>query len=433
MFPRIEFGPPPSCRPPVSSPTDTVATQSSAAPLRRKLVWISILYFASGFPYGVFAELLPTYFRTRGVSLVDIGIVSALGFAWTLKFLWAPLVDRVGTRKGWIMASQVAIAVVLFLLAPMDASDVTTRLWLILGALAVLSATQDIAIDAYGIELLDTREYGAANGVRVTAYRVALIAAGGAFVALAGRIGWTAVLFGAAIVMIALALITLVIPSPKVEREAAESAAGELRLAVWNPLRSLLSRPGMAGVLLFVLIFKLGDVALTPMIRPFWVDSGYSPEQIGLVIGTVGMLATVAGALVGGGFTTRWGTFTALWMLGLTQALSNLGYWLAAARGAPMALMYSAAIVEQFTNGLGTAAFLAFLMSLCEKRYAATQYAVLSAVFVLGRTLASYMSGYGAQNFGYESYFLLTFAIAFPAFALLPFVRRALDASPAGA
>src|SRR5690606_30015161 len=157
-------------------------------------------------------------------------------------------------------------------------------------------------------------------------------AAGGAFVALAGRIGWTAVLFGAAIVMIALALITLVIPSPKVEREAAESAAGELRLAVWNPLRSLLSRPGMAGVLLFVLIFKLGDVALTPMIRPFWVDSGYSPEQIGLVIGTVGMLATVAGALVGGGFTTRWGTFTALWMLGLTQALSNLGYWLAAAR-----------------------------------------------------------------------------------------------------
>src|SRR5690606_4802166 len=403
-----------------------------AAPLRRKLVWISILYFASGFPYGVFAELLPTYFRTRGVSLVDIGIVSALGFAWTLKFLWAPLVDRVGTRKGWIMASQLALAAVLVLIAPMDASDVSTRLWVLLGALAVLSATQDIAIDAYGIELLETREYGAANGVRVTAYRVALIAAGGLFVALAGSLGWIAVLFGCAAVMVILAAITFIVPAPVVEREVSLNAAHELRLAVWNPMRSLLARPGMAGVVLFVLVFKLGDVALTPMIRPFWVDSGYSPEQIGLVIGTIGMLATVAGALARGAFTTRWGTFTVLWGLGLTQAISNLGYWLAAARGATKPFMYSAALIEQFTNGLGTAAFLAFLMSLCERRYAATQYALLSAMFVLGRTIASYMSGYGAENFGYATYFLLTFVLAFPAFALLPFVRRATREVEAG-
>src|SRR5690606_29814615 len=180
----------------------------------------------------------------------------------------------------------------------------------------------------------------------------------------------------------------------------------------------------MAGVVLFVLVFKLGDVALTPMIRPFWVDSGYSPEQIGLVIGTIGMLATVAGALAGGAFTTRWGTFTALWVLGLTQALSNLGYWLAAARGATKRLMYSAAIIEQFTNGLGTAAFLAFLMSLCEKRYAATQYALLSAIFVLTRSLASMASGRTTEILRYSDSFLFTFFLALPAFLLLPYGRK---------
>lgn len=409
----------------MTSPAATAADPATTAPLRRKLTWISVLYFASGFPYGVFAELLPTYFRTQGVSLTDIGLITALGFAWTFKFLWAPVVDRVGSRKAWIIATQLLIAGVLVVLAPLDAAAGGPLLWLLIGTLAVLSATQDVAIDAYGIELLEPREMGAANGVRVTAYRVALIAAGGLFVALAGRIGWTPVLLGTAVLMLAVAGVTALLPSPRLERERSTSVADEVRKAVWNPLGSLLGRPGMLAVIPFVLLFKLGDFALTPMIRPFWVDMGYTPEQIGVVLGTVGMLATVAGALLGGALTTRWGTFTALWSLGLLQALSNLGYWLAASQAAPMPLMYTAAIVEQFTGGLGTAAFLAFLMSLCEKRYAATQYAVLSAIFVLSRTLASAVSGFGAERMGYAPYFLLTFAVAFPAFALLPLVRHA--------
>ncbi len=410
---------------PLADPA-TPPPSGNSAPLRRKLVWVAALSFASGFPYGVFVELLPTYFRVRDVGLAEIGAVAALGGAWTFKFLWAPLIDRTGTRKGWIIGSQLLLAVVLASLTTLDVSSISTTVWLLLAALVALSATQDVAIDAYTIELLDERELGAANGIRVTAYRVALIAAGGGFVALGGLIGWRPVFGAAAALMVAIAVMTATLPSPPVLRAHVSGFTATMKDAVWNPLQSLLSQRAMWGALIFILLFKLGDFALTPMVRPFWIDSGFSPEQIGLVLGTVGVLATIGGALLGGALTTRWGIFTALWALGLTQALSNLGYWLAARTGAPENLMYGAAIIEQLTYGLGTAAFLAFLMSVAEKRYAATQFALLTAIFGLSRTIAATVSGVGAERLGYESYFLLTFALAFPGFLFLPFARRVL-------
>lgn len=398
-----------------------------AQPLSRKLVVVAALYFASGFPYGVFNELLPTYLRVQGVGLEEIGVVAAaLGLSWTFKFLWAPLVDQLGTRRRWITAVQLLMAAVLMLLAGLDVTGVTPQLWVLLAALTVLSATQDIAIDAYTIELLDQREYGAANGIRVTAYRVALIVAGGLLVMLAGTVGWPAVFVVAAAVLLALAVLSLAIPQRPIERPPAVGARQVLERAVWHPLRGLATLPGFAAILLFVLTFKLGDFALLPMIRPFWVDAGYSVEMIGFVQGTVGMLATIAGALLGGALTTRWGIFRALWILGLVQALSNLGYVVAARSAAEPAVIYGAVILEQFTQGLGTAAFLAFLMALCDRRFAATQYALLSALFGLSRSLAASRSGYLAEGMGYAPYFLLTFAMAFPAYALLPWVKRAL-------
>lgn len=398
-----------------------------AQPLSRKLVVVAALYFASGFPYGVFNELLPTYLRVQGVGLEEIGVVAAaLGLSWTFKFLWAPLVDQLGTRRRWITAVQLLMAAVLMLLAGLDVTGVTPQLWVLLAALTVLSATQDIAIDAYTIELLDQREYGAANGIRVTAYRVALIVAGGLLVMLAGTVGWPAVFVVAAAVLLALAVLSLAIPQRPIERPPAVGARQVLERAVWHPLRGLATLPGFAAILLFVLTFKLGDFALLPMIRPFWVDAGYSVEMIGFVQGTVGMLATIAGALLGGALTTRWGIFRALWILGLVQALSNLGYVVAARSAADPAVIYGAVILEQFTQGLGTAAFLAFLMALCDRRFAATQYALLSALFGLSRSLAASRSGYLAEGMGYAPYFLLTFAMAFPAYALLPWVKRAL-------
>jgi PAT family beta-lactamase induction signal transducer AmpG len=345
-------------------------------------------------------------------------VASLVAIPYIVKPLWAPLVDWLGTRKQWIVACQVGIGLLILVLALRGTPPaLTPLLWVVLIGIAALSATQDIAADAYTIELLDERELGPANGMRVTAYRVALLTASGALVAASEALGWPRVFTVAAAVMFALAVVTLAVPTGQ---RAPAAAAHE---PLWQPVSELLRLPGAWAVALFVLTFKLGDLSLQPMIQPFWVDSGYGPAQIG-VVNSVAIGATVAGALLGGLLTARLGTFRALWMLGAVQALSNLGYYAAAVAGAPAALMYTAAVVEQFTQGLGTAAFLTFLMALCDKRYAATQYALLSALFRLSGAAASWFSGDFARDLGYATYFLATFALALPAFALLPFVRR---------
>jgi PAT family beta-lactamase induction signal transducer AmpG len=385
---------------------------------RKKLLWVATLYVASGFPFSFLNEILPVYFREGGVSLADIGLLSLATLPYTFKFLWAPLVDRLGTRRHWVLGCQLAIAAAMIALATTGGGAVTPVLWVTLLAIATLSATQDVAVDAYTIEQLEPRERGPANGLRVTAYRLALIAGGGLLLAASGRLGWPNLCRVAGGTMLLLAGITLLMPST-----ARAPAAG--RDPVWEPLRRLLTLPAAWAVALFVLTFKLGDLALQPMIRPFWVDAGYTPAQIGTVVSTVGTGATIVGALAGGLLTARLGTFRALWMLGLVQALSNLGYYAAAVAGAPAPLLYTAAVIEQFATGLGTAAFLTFLMSLCDRRYAATQYALLSALYRVGGVVAGSISGFAAERMGYGTYFLFTFALAFPAFLLLPQVRRA--------
>ena len=175
--------------------------------------------------------------------------------------------------------------------------------------------------------------------------------------------------------------------------------------------------------MLFILTFKLGDMALGPMVRPFWVDREFTPFQIGLIPGTIGVVSTILGALLGGRLTQKWGLFRALWLLGIAQAGSNLFYAGIAALPRSELLMYSASCVESFCGGLGTAPFLAFLMSICNKHQAATQYALLSALFGLGRSLSGAFSGVLTQSVGYASYFTGTFFLAWPAFLLLPWVR----------
>jgi MFS transporter, PAT family, beta-lactamase induction signal transducer AmpG len=401
--------------------TTPAAPSSGVAPvsLRTKLLWVAAFYFASGFPFGVATELLPVYYRQRGVSLTDIGLLSVIALPWTFKFLWAPLVDRVSTYKRWLLGAQIGLAATMLALLMADPARAMPLLWIVLLAMATLSATQDIVVDAYTIRLLDTREYGAANGVRVTAYRVAMLVAGGLLLAAAGRLGWPTIFVIGAGAMLVLSAISFTIPSSDIPRA---TTAGGLRDLV-DPLRELLTLPAVGAVLLFVLTFKLGDISLIPMTKPFWVDRGFSTESIGGA-STVGIIAAIAGALVGGALTTRWGIFTALWSLGLVQALSNLGYWAASQMPAVESVLYGTILLEQFTYGLGTAAFLSFLMSLCSKRFAATQYALLSALFRVGGVIAGAISGAITQHVGYATYFLITFLLALPAFSLLPWIRR---------
>ena len=403
---------------------------------RGKLAWMGVLYFAEGMPFGIVKELLPVYFRVHGVSLVDIGLASLLGLPWTLKVAWSPLVDRYGERRAWIRGCLVALTAFTALVTLFEPNPPSMALWVVLLGLTVASATQDVAIDAFTIGLVRPGEEGDANGVRVSAYRVALIASGGGLLLLAPLIGWNAVFFAAAGCFAALALV--VGRAPAAEVPSAERGD-------WvEGMRRWLGRPGAAGVFAFVLIYKLGDAAMGPMVKPFWIDRGLGVGEVALVSTSFGMLATIAGALLGGRLTTRWGIFSALWILGLAQAVSNLGYTLVAwidpphpvhavetlgdalaALGEPgRALVYAASVIESFTGGLGSAAFLSFLMHVCEKEHAAVQYALLSAVFALSRDVAGAASGWATTRLGYGPYFLLTFALAMPAYALLPIVRR---------
>jgi PAT family beta-lactamase induction signal transducer AmpG len=393
--------------------------------LTTKLTWVAILYFAEGFPFGIVNDTLPVFFRIHGVRLAEIGLLSLVGLPWTLKFLWAPAVDLLGRRRTWVVGCQALLSLGLLAILTVDPLHVGMILWAVVLGLAFLSATQDIAIDAYTIELLDESEMGPANGVRVTAYRIALIAAGGLFVALAGLIGWRGTFVFAAVLMGSSCLVSLWLPQQRlVDRGGTSSRSPAIEQAVLMPLRQFFEHRGFVLVMLFVLTYKLGDMALGPMVRPFWVDRQFTPFQIGAVPGTLGVLGTILGALLGGGLTARWGTIRALFVLGILQAGSNLAYAAAAALPPSTLLMYTASIVESFCGGLGTAPFLAFLMSICSKTHAATQYALLSALFGLTRVLAGAASGWAAEGMGYAAYFTLTFFLAWPGLLLLPWVRR---------
>jgi PAT family beta-lactamase induction signal transducer AmpG len=407
----------------VTSPTNSDHQESAgvAASLRARLAWLAALSFASGFPFGLVNETLPVYLRTHGAGLVEIGLISAVSFPWTFKFVWAPLVDRVGSRRQWIVGCLAGLTLLTVILGVLELAELARWFWLLLVVMVTLSATQDVAIDAYTIEATTTRELGVANSVRIAAYRIAMFTAGGLLIWMAGRNDWSVSFLTGATLIGALTIAALFIPEPK---RAVASA-----VSFWEPLRSLLTRPGIWAVVVFALLFKLDIYAMEPMTRPFWVDRGFTLEEIGGILTPGRIAATVGGAVLGGVVTTKIGIFRGLWTLGLVQALSSLGYAAVASIPVSKPLIITAALFENFAHGLGTAAFLAFLMSVCERRYAATQFAVLSALLALSRILAGGASGVLAERLGYGDYFFLTFLLAIPAFALLPWIKGASRSS----
>ncbi len=390
-----------------------------------KCAWLVAVYLASGAPYGIVNKAIRVYLTRMGVGLPEIGKITGVALlAYALKFLWAPLLDRVGPRKLWAGCCQLGIAALLFALAQAAPAALTPALWTLLLAIAFLSATLDVAVDAYSIEMLEPRELGIGNGVRVTAYKGGYLLTAGLLVGQADALGWAGVFRAAGVGLAALGAVTLLLP-----RVPKGPAPG---LPLVAPLRRFVEREGLLPFLLvalFILLFKLGDFAMAPMIEPFLVARGLTNAEIGYVQTTLGVLATVAGAMAGGALTTRWGIFQALWVLGLLQAFSNLGF-AAAATVDSRAVLWGAVVLEPFCGGLGTAAFLAFLMACCERTHTATQYALLSALFGLAGSLAAYPSGNWAEALGYRRYFALTTLFAAPAFALLPVVRRWLPRPP---
>jgi PAT family beta-lactamase induction signal transducer AmpG len=382
---------------------------------RRVLFWIAVLYFAEGLPFGIAYDVWPVFFRVHGVSLREIGLMSLLSLPWTWKLLWAPLVDRYGSRQQWITACLFFLGATTIALISQDPSQPSFMMWSLLLLFTTASATQDIAIDAYAVDVSTPTTVGSINGTRVSAARVAMLVGGGGFIILADFVGWN--LLWVALAMMFFALAGAAWLSPRVPLEASE------RQHTLAPVLRWIFRWEMVPVLAFVLLYKVGDSTLGRMVKPFWVDRGYSLTEIGTISVTLGVVLTIIGALAGGWFVNRYGIFRALLWLGLAQLVSNLGYVAVAAIDLPRESIYAASMIESFTQGLGTAAFLSFLMDLCDKEHAATQYAFLSAMFALTRDVAGAFSGIGVEALGYAAYFALTTALALPALALLPAIR----------
>ena len=391
---------------------------------RMKMLVVFVLYFAEGVPFGFVYTTLSYYLRSRGVPLEQIGILSLLGLAWSLKVLWSPLADRFGSRAAWLVPAQVTVIISLLGLAYLAEGPVSLAFWVLVGLLCLGSATQDLAVDAYTIDLLETQELGMANGIRIGAYRVGLIAAGGGVLILSDLVGWSPTFVGVGLMMAALAITVLAFgPFHLARPEAARAQAGQ---GGWSRIKEsvqgLMRHPHMGAIIIFILTYKAGDALLGAMVSAFWRDLGYSGTQFGVASITVGKLPAILGGILGGFLTARWGISPALWLLGIFQALSILGYWMAALPGAWSYSIYLATLGESLAGQMGSAAFMAFLMSLCDKRFSASHYAFLSMLFGLSGRLCGYLGGWLAASFGYATFFFLSFLAALPAFALLPWV-----------
>lgn len=376
------------------------------------------LYFSEGFPFGIVNETVNLYLSFAKVNLATVGLIGGVGILWTLKFLWSPLIDIFGSYRSWILGALIALSLALAGLG--SARPASLAFWGALIVLVFASATHDIAADAMLIRATPEDQLGLVNSTRVAAYRAAMIVAGGGVALLADRIGWRNAFFAAACVPLAIFAI-LMFTAP------ADRSTSTRRENPFAALLGWLARPGALTLLAVILLYRLGDNAMMAMIRPYWVSRGFTATEIGNVTTTLGMICTILGAVAGGAFVSRFGIYRGLLVLGIVQMLSNLAYALVAMTSAGRPGLYTAAIIETFCGGLGTAAFLSFLMFICDRDNAATEYAMLSALFAIGRTLAVTLSGVLAQQLGFAPYYWLTAALALPGLALLPLIRSRLS------
>ncbi len=383
---------------------------------------VALLSFSSGLPLGLVWIAIPDWLRSSGVDIRVVGLITLAQAPWSFKFLWSPLMDRYvppfwGRRRGWMAVAQVALFATTLAMAGLGSHPESA--WVV-GALALAvafaSATQDIAIDAYAVEVLRKEEQGIAVGARVALYRAAMFIAGSAAITLAGWLSWRFVVIGLALLYVPTLLISRFAPEPEEHFTPPRS----LKDAVWYPFVGFLTRHRALEILAFVFFYKLADNLGGSLLRPFLVDMGYSDVHRGVALGTIGLFGTIIGTLIGGAWTTVLGLGRALWLFGVVQIVSNVGYVLVARAGEPnVALMYGAIGFEQLTQGLGTGAFSVLLLRLTQKRFSATQFALLSSLFSIPRVIAGPISGFSVYAMGWEQFFWLTMVAGIPGLLLL--------------
>ncbi|MBV9734645.1 MAG: MFS transporter [Acidisphaera sp.] len=407
----------------------------SGASLGDRRIWLIAAYgFACGLPFPLSGFTLRQWMSEGGLSLGAIGLTANIGLAYSLKFLWAPLLDqvrpprplhRLGRRRGWLAAIQPALSLSCVLLALSRPAAAPLAAVAAAAAVAFFSASQDIVVDAWRIEIFPRDLQGAALAGYVWGYRLALMISGGGAIALAGRLGWHGSLLAMAALTVTGLLVTLIAPEPLGRViTAAPGAVARARAAVIAPLREFFGRPGALPILAFVVLFHLGEAMAGVMLPPFYRALGFDRAAVAIANGPISPLATLAGVTAGGWLVARLGLGRALILTGFGKMAAMLMYvGLAYAAGArPM--LFATSMVEAFTEGLVDAAFIAYLSSLCAVAYTATQYALLSSLAVIASRTIGGFSGFMAAAVGWIPFYLLCTAAALPAMLIMLWLLR---------
>lgn len=395
----------------------------------KRLTAVLLLSFASGLPYNLTGFTVQAWLASEGLDIKTIGIFTLVSLPYLFKFLWAPFLDRylppiLGRRRGWILIYQLCLSVAIGF---MGFCSPTKDLY-VLGAaavlVAILSASQDIVIDAYRVDTIPVSERGLAAAVQSFGYRTAAMLAGAVLVLIAAHLGWRFAFLMVACLMAATTLGTLWAPEPEVPGQPPRTLID----AVWHPLRALFSQKGAWGFLLLVLLYKVGDAFALSLYSAFMIKGvGFSLDELSIA-GKVNMtISSMIGVAFGGWVYMRWGTFKSLLVFGIGQALTNLLYvWLALA-GKKVWLLVLATSLDTGVGGMGLAAFVAFLVSLCSANFSATQYALLSALASIPSKVMGYVAGIVVSHIGWANFFVVTCVTAVPGLIVLVILRVPLN------
>lgn len=394
--------------------------------INQRILAVLFLGFSSGLPLALTSSTLQAWFTDAHVNIVTIGMLSLLGLPYIFKFLWAPVLDHyqfrfLGKRRGWILLTQASLALSLFLLAQLNPAYQTGTIGIVALTVAFLSATQDIAVDAYRTDILPAQERGVGASYYVFAYRLAMVFSGGVALVFADYLGWQFTYDLMAVLILLSMISTFKAPRPS-EVNVASSNVIQTIMGSW---RDLLQQEQILALFFFVIFYKLGDALAQSLLTPFLLNGlGFSLTEVGLAYKFVSFIATILGAFLGGVLLIRWNIYQALLWFGLAQTFSNLFFVVLALSGKHFFLMTSAIFIENFCSGLSTAAFMAFLMSLCNHRYTAGQYALLSAIASIGRVLLGPVAGLIVTTVGWVHLFIAAFLLCFPGLIFLLLLKE---------
>ncbi len=385
---------------------------------RRMLVAL-VMGFSCGLPLLLTMSVLQAWMMEEGVDLTTIGLMALVGLPYTLKFLWSPLFDRYtlpffGRRRGWLLISQLALMASLIWLG--NNNPVSHPELLAFAALVVtfFSASQDIVVDAYRREDLSDRELGLGSSLYINGYRTGMLLASGGGLILSDHMPFAMVYLIMALCLLPGVITTVVTPEPEVK-----AIPATLKIAVIEPLLEYFQRPNALWVLVFILMYKIGDTMAAAMTIPFYLDIGFTKTQIGTVVKLFGFWATVGGTIFGGIVMIRLGIIRSLLIFGILQALSTAGFALLAIAGPNLTALSAVIAFENLSGGMGTSAYAAYMASITDKRFTATQYALLTSLMGIPRVVASAPTGYLATQMGWKSFFIFCTLIAIPGLLLI--------------